>query len=77
MGLFVGRAVGRAQPAADEPLSYRELFEEVWTVVAENFVGPAPGVDWFAVRDEYERKVTSARSDEEAYRYLAEDWWLS
>lgn len=69
--LWAGPWAG-AQPAADEPLSYRELFEEVWTVVAENFVGPAPGVDWFAVRDEYERKVTSARSDEEAYRYLAE-----
>lgn len=56
----------------DDGINYEELFHHVWLAVAENYVGPAEGVDWFAAQREYLPKVKSAQSDEEAYRHLAE-----
>lgn len=56
----------------DDGINYEELFHHVWLAVAENYVGPAEGVDWFAAQREYLPKVKSAQSHEEAYRHLAE-----
>lgn len=64
--------VALGQEAEAEPIDYEELFHQVWLAVAENFVGAAEGVDWFAAQVEYLPKVRGAQSDEEAYRYLAE-----
>lgn len=77
LAVFLGSLPGSAQSVlaedqAVEEIGYEELFEAVWMIVAENFVGPAEGVDWFAARLEYLPKVANAQSDEEAYRHLAE-----
>lgn len=70
--LGVGPLALAQSRSSPEEISYPELFDRVWTAVAENFIGQAPSVNWFAVREEYEPKVANAQSDEEAYSHLAE-----
>lgn len=78
-GGVCGWAAG-GTPDGDEPLDpaaraerYAALFETVWLSVYQRYVGAGvERVDWFAVRGVYKPRVTGARDDEEAYRYLEE-----
>ena len=65
-------AQGGAEGQPVRTQGYSELFEAVWNIIAENFIGSAPGVDWFAAREVYEPLVSGAQTEQEAYRYLAE-----
>lgn len=54
------------------PLSTRQqILAEVWTTVNKNYLyADFRGLNWAAVREEFELSVTQARSDEEFYRLL-------
>lgn len=51
----------------------RQIFEEVWGTVAENYLYPDfRGVDWEALHDEYVPRIESAATREEFYLALGE-----
>lgn len=73
--LFLGSALFYA-PRASRELSEQqrmEVFDFVWRTVRDSHYDPRMnGVDWRAVRKQYEPKIRTARSDQEFYRLLNE-----
>ncbi|MEN6521285.1 MAG: S41 family peptidase [Armatimonadota bacterium] len=51
----------------------QETFERVWTIVNERFYDPNfNGVNWAAVKKEYEKKIPFIQSDQEFYKLLTD-----
>ncbi|MBV9926647.1 MAG: PDZ domain-containing protein [Acidobacteria bacterium] len=71
-----GPTVAAAPPAASAPgaaeaARRREAFDIVWRTVKENHYDPKfGGVDWDAVRSEFEPKVAAAHTDRELHTLL-------
>lgn len=54
-------------------LERQQIFQEVWQLVADNYVyHDYNGVDWEKIREVYAPLVASAQSDDEFYGYMAE-----
>ncbi len=62
----------------DEPILFsleerRQLFEDVWITVADNYLYPdLHGLDWPAMHEEYVQRVESANTREDFYTALTE-----
>ncbi|MFQ3611680.1 MAG: S41 family peptidase [Fimbriimonadales bacterium] len=70
-GCLLSLLVSCAQSARLSEAQRLEIFQFVWNEVKEAHYDPnLGGVDWVAVREQYEPKVRSASSDAEFYRLL-------
>jgi carboxyl-terminal processing protease len=62
-----------AAPSAPPLDERREIFEEVWRTVDENYLyTDFQGVDWAGLRDEYSQRIEAAETRAEFYDALAE-----
>ena len=66
MSFWVFALIGSGPASAQTQGGYADLFDAVWTVVAEQFAG-TPKVDWDEVGRRYRDSVATAGSLEEAY----------
>ncbi|MEN6370402.1 MAG: S41 family peptidase [Armatimonadota bacterium] len=69
--LFMLLILSAAAFAEVDLATRQETFERVWTIVNERFYDPNfNGVNWAAVKKEYEKKIPFVQSDEEFYKLL-------
>lgn len=55
---------------------YREVFEAVWDTVDQTYFDPDfGGLDWDAIRDEYEPRIITAENDQALYKLLNQMIW--
>ena len=55
---------------------YREVFEAVWSTIDQTYFDPDfGGLDWGAIRDEYEPLIIAAKDDQALYKLLDQMIW--